>query len=372
MGLIEQIADRRSEIRTDGYPMSIGELTNLYRDGELDIHPEFQRFFRWSEEQKSRLIESLLLGIPIPSIFVSQREDGVWDVIDGLQRLSTIFQLIGLLRDEQDNEIPPLILKGTKYLPSLAGKQWENDDPSVALGNEAQLLIRRSKLDVKIVLRESGETSKYELFQRLNTGGSQLSDQEIRNVMLIMINADAYRWLTELAKDSNFQTCTAVSDRLASEQYDLELALRFLVFRKLDEKKLGGIGDIGEFLTDTMVEIGQPDTFSSFKIREEKAFKFTFEKLAQALEFNSFHRFDPVRGRYLGMFLISAFEAISMGFGYHFEQFENGAKIPDIPSIAESLWSQAEFINNSGSGVRASSRIPAIIPLGRRLFAPLT
>src|SRR5437870_10728564 len=88
MGLKDEIAQRRAAIHTDGYPMSIGELINLYRDGELDIHPEFQRFFRWSNEQKSRLIESLLLGIPIPSIFVSQRENGVWDVIDGLQRLS--------------------------------------------------------------------------------------------------------------------------------------------------------------------------------------------------------------------------------------------------------------------------------------------
>ena len=98
MGLNDEIKLRRSEVHSDGYPMSIGELINLYRDSELDIHPEFQRYFRWSDEQKSKLIESILLGIPIPSIFVSQREDGVWDVIDGQQRLSTIFELVGELR----------------------------------------------------------------------------------------------------------------------------------------------------------------------------------------------------------------------------------------------------------------------------------
>jgi hypothetical protein len=123
MSLTEEIADRRQAINTDAYSMSIGELTNLYRDNELDIHPEFQRFFRWSDEQKSRLIESLLLGIPIPSIFVQQRQDGVWDVIDGLQRLSTIFELQGLLKDEQEQVIDPLVLRGTKYLPSLEGKR---------------------------------------------------------------------------------------------------------------------------------------------------------------------------------------------------------------------------------------------------------
>jgi hypothetical protein len=90
--LQEEIDKSRAIIRTDGYSMSIGEWISLYERSEIDIHPEFQRFFRWSPKQKSRLIESILLGIPIPQIFVAQREDGVWDVVDGLQRLSTIYQ----------------------------------------------------------------------------------------------------------------------------------------------------------------------------------------------------------------------------------------------------------------------------------------
>ena len=94
MALQDEIDQKRREIRTDGYAMSIGEWINLYEKGELDIHPEFQRFYRWSEIQKTNLIESILLGIPIPPIFVSQRKDGIWDVVDGVQRLSTIFQLL--------------------------------------------------------------------------------------------------------------------------------------------------------------------------------------------------------------------------------------------------------------------------------------
>ncbi|WP_162885997.1 DUF262 domain-containing protein, partial [Pseudomonas syringae] len=95
--LEKQINDARRTISTDGYPMSIGELTSLYKDGELIIRPEFQRFFRWSESQKSTLIESILLGIPIPSIFVAQTESGKWELIDGLQRVSTILQVQGEL-----------------------------------------------------------------------------------------------------------------------------------------------------------------------------------------------------------------------------------------------------------------------------------
>ena len=119
MPLNEEIDSMRKEIRTDGYGMSIGEWISLYENKEIDIHPEFQRFYRWTEIQKSNLIESILLGIPIPPIFVSQRKDGIWDVIDGLQRLSTLYQFVGILKDENGNNIEPLKLEKTKYLPSL-------------------------------------------------------------------------------------------------------------------------------------------------------------------------------------------------------------------------------------------------------------
>lgn len=104
--------------------MSIGELISLYKDQEIDVHPEFQRVFRWDAYQKTRLIESILLNIPIPQIFVSQREDGVWDVIDGLQRLSTIFEFVGIYRDKDGLILPPSVLQKTDYLPSLEGVMW--------------------------------------------------------------------------------------------------------------------------------------------------------------------------------------------------------------------------------------------------------
>ncbi len=74
MSLQEEITTKTKEFRTESYSMSIGEIANLYKDGELIIDPEFQRYFRWSLQQKSKFIESLLLGIPTPPIFVYQRE----------------------------------------------------------------------------------------------------------------------------------------------------------------------------------------------------------------------------------------------------------------------------------------------------------
>lgn len=174
MSLQDEISLRASQIYRESYQMSIGELINLYKDGELDIHPEFQRVFRWSDYQKTKLIESIMLNIPIPPIFVSQNEEGVWDVIDGVQRLSTIFEFVGIFRDEEGRQRPPMILQKTDYLPSFAGVQWESENPELAFTKEQQLRFKRSRIDIIIMKKESDPLAKYELFQRLNTGGSKL------------------------------------------------------------------------------------------------------------------------------------------------------------------------------------------------------
>ena len=368
MSLDQEIADRRAEIRSDGYPMSIGELISMYRDSELDIHPEFQRFFRWGIEQKSRLIESILLGIPLPSIFVSQREDGVWDVIDGLQRLSTIFQLVGVLKDENGATLPPLTLRKTKYLPSMAGKKWDDDDSSLSIGNANKLIIRRSKIDVKIILRESSESSKYELFQRLNTGGSQLSDQEVRNVMLLMANPDAYHWISDLGKDENFQNCIALSDKMLSERYDLELVTRFLVFRNIEENELRSVENIGDFLNDRISDMVQPDVFQKVREEEDIAFKSTFACLANSLVERSFRKYDIEKGAHRGGFLISAFEPIALGIGYNVKSYSSSINTQKIEETAKELWSNCDFLSHSGSGVDTRARLRTNVPLGRKLF----
>ena len=369
MALKSEIEKRRAQIHSDGYPMSIGELINLYQEGELDVHPEFQRFFRWSPEQKSRLIESILLGIPIPSIFVSQREDGVWDVIDGLQRLSTIFELVGVLKDEEGRLKKPLRLTKTKYLPSLEGLTWNGDEGN-SIGEENQRIIKRSKIDIKIILRESTESSKYELFQRLNTGGSPLSDQELRNVVLITVNKDAYDWFLELAKDPYFRECTPLSDNQYQRQYDVELVIRFVVLRELDKQGLRSIGDISEFLTDRSVELADPVTFPEFSRKEEDAFRFTFAELGRQLGDQSFRRFNPNSNSHSGPFLLSGFEAIAIGLGHYYEAFAKSDRAPELRDIARTVWQNPQFTKDSGSGVRASTRIASIIPLGRELFRP--
>lgn len=367
MSLTDQINKKRREIKTDGYPMSIREWVSMYERNELDIHPEFQRFYRWTANQKAGLIESILLGIPLPPIFVSQRADGVWDVVDGLQRLSTIFQFMGLLRDESGKRLEPLTLEGTKYLPSLKGIQWENaEHPKNSLPKDLQLVIKGSKIAASIVLKESDESAKYDLFQRLNTGGSELSPQEVRNCLLVMINKSFFEWLRELPKFEPFVFTTALSDRPIEEAYDMELALRFVLLARISEADLKGVGDVGAFLTDRVSEVAQDKKFRRGEAKQ--LFEDTFTVLAEVLDEQAFKRYSTKKKRHEGGFLLSLFEVVALGVASNIAENTLCPKA-EIAKRARSVWTNKSFTEWATSGVNASRRLPRLIPLGRKLFA---
>lgn len=366
MSLEEQVLEKSKEIATDAYSMSVGELLSLYKDGELDIHPEFQRFFRWTPEQKSKFIESVLLGIPVPSFFVSQKQDGSWDVIDGLQRLSTIFQLTGDLRDEKKCPVTPLVLEKTAYLPDLQGKLWESDDPDRELPQSAKLKIKRARLDLKIVMNTSDESAKYELFQRLNTGGSLATAQEVRNCLLIMLDQSFYNWFAELGQDEHFRNCLPLSERMLEERYDLELVTRFLSLRTIKDNQLNRIGDLGSFLTERIVSFAQSEDFD--RNTEAHAFRRTFHQLDTCLGENAFKKFDPDQERALGPFLISVFEVMAVGMGCRAGVERNGPTREEIVEVHRSLWTNGEFLRSTGSGVGATRRIPVTVRMGREFF----
>jgi Protein of unknown function DUF262 len=366
MTLITEIETRRKEIRTDGYAMSIGEWVSLYEKGELDIHPEFQRIFRWSDMQKSNLIESILLGIPLPNIFVSQRSDGVWDVVDGLQRLSTIFQFLGILKDEKKEDVKPLILQPTKYLPSLGGMQWNDEKNSKkTLPNVAQLSFKRSKLAVSIILKESDDTAKFDLFQRLNTGGSELSPQEVRNCLLLMINKKMFDWLRTLSQHDSFKAVTALSENPIDQAYDVELVLRFMVLFDLNEDNFRNIGDVGTFLTDKISELALSKKYD-YKTNE-KIFKDTFDILNATVNEDAFKRYSKAKKRHEGGFLLSQFEVVALGLAFNIKNQTVIAK-SKINGIISGIWTNKKYTDWSGAGKTATRRVPHLLPLGREIF----
>lgn len=258
------------EIRTEAVDFSFGELLNLHRDGEIVIQPEYQRLFRWSYEQRSRLIESILLRLPIPPIFLIENEDGVLELIDGLQRTSSVMQFL----DHSVVNEPELVLEGCDILNDINGMKYEDFSTSIRLG------LKRTPIRAVIIKKSGDEYVKYEMFKRLNTGGSLLSPQEIRNCSSRMIagGAEFYANLQSLAANADFKAAISrVPEPEVEQRADEELVLRYFAVRSYRDNFRGNVREwLDGFMEDILFQ--RVDAMQN-TIEFEEFFKFIAEKL---------------------------------------------------------------------------------------------
>ena len=168
---------------------SMADLFRMIREKEINLQPDFQRKFIWDKGTMSRFIESLLLSIPIPTVFLSENSDDTFDVIDGQQRLTTIFAFMSSSLENKDGlpenlkEIQPLILSGLDTLKNLNKTKYDD------LGDKKRRFNNVS-LPVVIIKKDSSEDIKYDIFSRINRGSIKLNNQELLNVMYrgVLIN----------------------------------------------------------------------------------------------------------------------------------------------------------------------------------------
>lgn len=368
--LSKEIEFSQRQVRTDAYQMSVGEIVNMYKDDELIINPDFQRLFRWEASQKSKLIESILLGIPLPPIFVFERENAKWELVDGLQRLSTILEFMGLLKDPDGNLRPPSYLEATKYLPSLRNTVWETNDAIVDLSTKdqvelektAQLSVRRARLGVEILKRPSDNKTKFDLFQRLNSGGTPANPQEIRNCVIIMVNSEYFKFLRSLSQLPDFRTVIALTEEQEERQKHLEYVSRFLshAYIPYDEKL-----DVEEYIDEAVQALAAVGESTEAK----ECFNFAFRILNEIAGSNSLRR--HTNGQPTGRMGLAAFESIAVGIGRNYKAIKD---LPDPPAfvkqrIAE-LWNSPEIAAFSTAGVRGTLRISKSVPFGDNWFKP--
>jgi len=363
--LEEQITIARQEVSAESISMSVSELTSLYKEGVLIIRPEFQRLFRWTVDQKSRLVESVILGIPIPSIFVSQDEAGKWELVDGLQRVSTLLQLQGLLVGLDGTLQPPLRLSSTIYLEDLDGKSWEGSGDDAF--TEAQKLdVRLARLDIRVIRRSSNPKAKFDLFQRLNSYGSALTPQEIRTALIAGVNGDMLAWLQRLAGHTGFVQTVALGDRLVDEQFDLELILRYLMLHDREIKgKRGGLGDFPTKLDEWAIRFAE-----SFPARaDELAARFddTFDVIQSHGSETIFRKWDVSTETFRGGFSSTSFETIAMGIGFHL--YQGTPFRTDLHEAAKQLWTELPMTLGTTTGLATGDRFAKTVPLGRELMA---
>lgn len=213
--VIEVPADKRKIYTELGDP-EVDSLYGKQKRGKLIVQPDFQRQFVWDTTKASRLIESALLGIPIPVIYLSQEPDNKEYVIDGQQRLTSFFSFMdGKFPDGVDFK-----LTGLKVFQELNGKKYD------ALPDELQDDIRYFKLRTITFKKDSDQNLKFEIFERLNTGSVALNDQELRNC----IYRGQYNvLLRELSQDSDFTYLLGLK-KPDKRMKDIELVLRFAAF----------------------------------------------------------------------------------------------------------------------------------------------
>jgi hypothetical protein len=271
---------------------------------------------------------------------------------------------MGELRGASDGLQPPSTLVATDYLPDLEGRTF--DKGSKSLDPAQRIAFKRAKLDIKIVKEAESAKTKYDLFDRLNSGGSVLSDQEFRNSLIVMTDPSFMDWLERLRAAEVFQEAVEPSDKQADEQYDLELVVRFIVLLNRDIAALSQFRDLRKLLTDSILAYAEDTTFD--RGGQADQFTQTFSVLSTAVGGQAFRRYEPATDRFLGKFSVSAFEVISIGVASHLSVWK-AASAAQLRARIASVWSDPEFTQYSGGGVPPTTRIPRAVALGRKLFA---
>lgn len=255
--VIEQITSPfdPEHIDIDTRTTTVDLLLSRLRNEMIDLAPDFQRKAGiWTDGKQSRLIESLLLRIPIPSFYAAEKKDGSWAVVDGIQRLTSIARFV----EPETVGAGPLKLTGLEYLRNF-------DEASFAdLSGKLQIRLRETEVVVHVIRRGTPEPVMFNVFARINTGGEPLTRQEIRHAL---IPGRARTLLVELAETEEFRRATGhsvVGDRMA----DREMVLRFLAFRMTSPHAYKP-GDFDAFLAEAMHQVNRLDSAEENRLRTE-------------------------------------------------------------------------------------------------------
>lgn len=235
----EKIALQRINIAQVTF--SVFETVRKVERGDILLEAEFQRNYKWQNEKKSRLIESIILDIPIQAIYLSEEANLTYEIIDGQQRIRTIYEFI-------NNKFS---LKNTLFFKK--GTYFKNLESSI------QRKIEDFQLVVFIVKRDNDSEVKFEIFERINTGAVKLNSQELRNCMYrnkgipFIKNLSRREYFLKLIKNNNVNI---------NSMQDQELVLRFISFY------LKGVesytGNLKRFLNNTL------DEYDKYKSRENE------------------------------------------------------------------------------------------------------
>lgn len=371
--LAAEIIQASESIYTDSMSMSVGEFLSLYKDDSWIIAPEFQRLYRWNLEQKSRFIESLLLGFPIPPFYVAINKEGKYLTIDGLQRLSTILEFTENLSSGYDSIRENTLinksgLRKQQFLASLEGVQWSS------LSIRQQRIFKSVRLDLRILEAKTGSNIKFEVFNRLNSGQANLSAQEVRNCLILMYGQEQFNQFNALADNTCIKkTLTdSLSEAKRQEAYHQDMLYRMIVATVVDHEtwrsRASDYNNIAPLLDSFVADVFNSDQIANVI----KCIKLCFEIIYLADAEFQFKKYTS--GTHLGEFSVSLYEYIAIPLCRHLFS-SNWTEIDDIPKgilqllqkeILERRETQSVAYSDAVShGARPVDRFYKVVELGK-------
>lgn len=250
VALEEKYAKQMRQIHPQKIELPISTLRAMVED-QIRLNPDFQRRDRWDTRKQSRFIESIIMNVPVPPVFLGEDKYGMYVVLDGRQRLTAIYEF---LRGSY-------ALEHLEVWSELNGLRFTDlEDKGLAP------TIKRRFIPAVLLLRESSPEVKYDVFDRLNTGGVPLNTMEIRNAVF---QGKFNRLLHKLSEDAVFRELWSIpvdvverkGNLLYSQMKDIELVLRFLALRKPSEIRKSFKAWLGTYLEQGNEKAELDDSF---------------------------------------------------------------------------------------------------------------
>lgn len=241
-------------------PHSVFELMRKYDQQRLIVDPDFQRNLVWKREQQSRFIESIILNFPLPPLYVNETREGKYIVVDGLQRITALHQFL-------NNKFP---LQGLEALPRLNNN---NFDALKQMAGAYQTKVEDKKILLYVLRPSVPLTVVYDLFNRINTGGTPLERHEVRNCIFL---GNATKLLKELSESETFRV--AIDNGISPKRMkDREVVLRYLSFKI--KRYQSYASDMSSFIEEVMRDINKMTTEEILALKDDfyRAMRLTYD-----------------------------------------------------------------------------------------------
>ncbi len=341
-GLEDQLNLERNKVDVASVSFSVREIVRMYEDDELSIAPSYQRKYRWPKSVASTFVESVFLGLPIPPIFVATNADFQWEVVDGLQRISTLIHFLG--EDEESvkriGRSGSLVLEGLEKLTQLNGSGYPALPPSI------QRYFARQPLQVISLTDKSDRSVRFDLFERLNTGAISLTPQEVRSAVY---RGDFLNFIEELSANLDLRSLLKLQESNQNDGTTTEQVLKFFAYK--DNQHLFK-GAVTSFLNDFTEQSSKEFDY----IHQRSVFESTMKFLAGALG-------GPFLRRNTSITPLVQFEACAIGVARIIEE----GKKPVVPS--DDWLNDTQLVDASTGGTNTRSMLGRRIERAKQLFS---